>query len=201
MMAAAQNLPLILGIEFDVQVGSHYHFIETNPYLRFDRRKAYGKRLNILAGTAVRFEPGESKNVVLVDIGGKKVVYGGNALCDGPVQESKREEVMKRVLERGQCSHSSENGCKERGSLTWLSMGCINIRCSGFAHEDENTAQGSSTKRQRTSSSSSGGHHDSIPDLEVHRENYANTYGPTVGDLVRLGDTNLFVRGEEMVNK
>lgn len=83
-------------------MGSHYHFIEANPYLRFDRRKAYGKRLNILAGTAVRFEPGESKSVVLVDIGGKRVVHGGNGLCDGPIKDEKREEVMKRVLEGGE---------------------------------------------------------------------------------------------------
>ncbi|CAN0402391.1 unnamed protein product, partial [Hapterophycus canaliculatus] len=61
-----------------IQVGSHYHFIETNKELRFDRRKAYGKRLHILAGTAVRFEPGDTKTVTLVDIAGERVVRGGN---------------------------------------------------------------------------------------------------------------------------
>jgi len=68
-----------------VQVGSHYHFIETNASLQFDRAKAYGKRLDILAGTAVRFEPGETKTVVLVDIAGARIIRGGNNLAPGPV--------------------------------------------------------------------------------------------------------------------
>ena len=59
-----------------IQVGSHYHFFETNPALRFDRKKARGMRLNIPAGTAVRFEPGQSREVTLVAIAGKRVVYG-----------------------------------------------------------------------------------------------------------------------------
>lgn len=61
-----------------VQVGSHYHFGETNLGLQFDRSVASGKRLDIPAGTAVRFEPGETKTVTLVDIAGKKIVTGGN---------------------------------------------------------------------------------------------------------------------------
>src|SRR5580698_10349979 len=68
-----------------VQVGSHYHFIETNASLRFDRAAAYGKRLDIPAGTAVRFEPGETKSVRLVDIAGNKIIRGGNNLADGVV--------------------------------------------------------------------------------------------------------------------
>ncbi len=59
-----------------VQVGSHYHFFETNPGLRFDRDKARGMRLDIPAGTAVRFEPGQSRTVTLVPFGGKREVYG-----------------------------------------------------------------------------------------------------------------------------
>jgi len=59
-----------------VQVGSHYHFFETNPALRFDRKKARGMRLDIAAGTAVRFEPGQSREVTLVALAGKKTVYG-----------------------------------------------------------------------------------------------------------------------------
>ena len=59
-----------------IQVGSHYHFFETNPALKFDRRKARGMRLNIPAGTAVRFEPGQSRDVTLVALAGKRVVYG-----------------------------------------------------------------------------------------------------------------------------
>src|SRR5258706_1278054 len=61
-----------------IQVGSHYHFIETNASLKFDRGAAYGKRLDIPAGTAVRFEPGETKTVKLVEIAGKRVIRGGN---------------------------------------------------------------------------------------------------------------------------
>ena len=59
-----------------IQVGSHYHFFETNEALRFDRRKAYGYRLNIAAGTAVRFEPGQSRTVELVELAGDREVYG-----------------------------------------------------------------------------------------------------------------------------
>ncbi len=80
-----------------IQVGSHFHFVETNASLRFDRSKAYGKRLDIPAGTAVRFEPGDSKTVRLVDIAGTKTIRGGNAIADGPVSESGRKEAMTRV--------------------------------------------------------------------------------------------------------
>ena len=68
-----------------IQVGSHYHFLETNRALVFDRRTAYGMRLDIPAGTAVRFEPGETKTVTLVPIAGARVVRGGNAWASGPV--------------------------------------------------------------------------------------------------------------------
>ena len=59
-----------------IQVGSHYHFFETNDALRFERQKAYGFRLNIAAGTAVRFEPGQSRKVELVELAGDRKVYG-----------------------------------------------------------------------------------------------------------------------------
>ncbi len=59
-----------------IQVGSHYHFFETNPALRFERRRARGMRLDIAAGTAVRFEPGQSREVTLVALAGKRTVYG-----------------------------------------------------------------------------------------------------------------------------
>ena len=59
-----------------IQVGSHYHFFETNPALRFDRDKARGMRLDIAAGTAVRFEPGQRREVTLIPFGGKRRVYG-----------------------------------------------------------------------------------------------------------------------------
>jgi len=59
-----------------IQVGSHYHFFETNPALRFDRKKARGMRLDIAAGTAVRFEPGQTRDVTLVALAGKRTVFG-----------------------------------------------------------------------------------------------------------------------------
>ena len=59
-----------------IQVGSHYHFFETNPALKFERKKAKGMRLNIAAGTAVRFEPGQTREVTLVALSGKRTVYG-----------------------------------------------------------------------------------------------------------------------------
>ena len=66
-----------------VQVGSHFHFHEVNPALRFDRSKARGFRLNIPAGTAVRFEPGDTREVALVALAGKREVYGLNNKVDG----------------------------------------------------------------------------------------------------------------------
>ena len=72
-----------------IQVGSHYHFFETNRALLFDRRAAYGRRLDIPAGTAVRFEPGERKTARLVPIAGARVVRGGNAWASGPVDEER----------------------------------------------------------------------------------------------------------------
>jgi urease subunit gamma/beta len=84
-----------------IQVGSHYHFIEVNASLKFDRAKAYGMRLDIPAGTAVRFEPGEVKTVRLVDISGNRVIRGGNNLADGPVSEAGLAVAMRRVTKRG----------------------------------------------------------------------------------------------------
>lgn len=80
-----------------VQVGSHYHFIETNALLRFNRAKAHGMRLDIPAGTAVRFEPGETKVIRLVEIAGAKIIRGGNNLASG----MSKEEAMKNVREQG----------------------------------------------------------------------------------------------------
>jgi urease subunit beta len=68
-----------------IQVGSHYHFYETNPALRFDRKITCGFRLDIPAGTAVRFEPGQTRTVMLVAYGGKRVVYGFNDKVNGPL--------------------------------------------------------------------------------------------------------------------
>ena len=68
-----------------IQVGSHYHFFEVNPGLEFDRATARGMRLDIAAGTAIRFEPGEEKEVPLVAYGGNRVVYGHNGKVNGPL--------------------------------------------------------------------------------------------------------------------
>ena len=70
-----------------VQVGSHYHFHETNDALAFDRAKAYGFRLDIAAGTAVRFEPGQTRTVQLVALAGAREVYGFNAAVMGPLKD------------------------------------------------------------------------------------------------------------------
>jgi urease beta subunit len=70
-----------------IQVGSHCHFFEANRALRFDREKAYGFRLQIPAGTAVRFEPGEDKRVTLVSVGGNRVAYGINGLVNGRLDD------------------------------------------------------------------------------------------------------------------
>ena len=66
-----------------IQVGSHYHFAETNRALRFDRAAARGMRLNIASGTAVRFEPGQQRTVELVDFSGERVIYGFRGLVQG----------------------------------------------------------------------------------------------------------------------
>jgi urease subunit gamma/beta len=88
-----------------VQVGSHYHFIETNPRLEFNRRLAYGRRLDIPAGTAVRFEPGETRTVILVDIGGSRVIQGGNGLASGAVTDAGREAAMEKIGQQGFAHH------------------------------------------------------------------------------------------------
>ncbi|KAG8213453.1 hypothetical protein J3R82DRAFT_11969 [Butyriboletus roseoflavus] len=95
-----------------IQVGSHYHFAETNRVLVFDRIKAIGKRLDIAAGTAVRFEPGDIKTVVLCSIGGNKVVKGGNGLTD--FVTSKLAEGISEDIFRG-FGH-----LPEPGALPWL---------------------------------------------------------------------------------
>lgn len=77
-----------------IQVGSHYHFSETNRALVFDRRAAYGHRLDIPAGTAVRFEPGETKTVALVPIAGERVIRGGNAWVSGQVTDDRNLERL-----------------------------------------------------------------------------------------------------------
>src|SRR4051795_3316579 len=114
-----------------IQVGSHYHFFETNPALKFDRKKARGMRLDIAAGTAVRFEPGQNRDVQLVALAGKRVVYGF------------RGEVM--------------------GSCDFL-----------------RNVQGSRMMATK-----------------IPRSVYADMFGPTTGDRVRLADTDLIIEVEK----
>ncbi|KAE8023675.1 hypothetical protein FH972_009347 [Carpinus fangiana] len=133
-----------------VQVGSHYHFIEVNPYLAFDRLKAYGMRLNIPAGTATRFEPGETKSVILASIGGKKVIRGGNGIADGPFDHAKYGTVV---------------------------MEAVSSR--GFRHLEATDVSEGVT-----------GEHSALTKI-ISREEYANMYGPTTGDKIQLGDTDL----------
>lgn len=94
------TLPVTNSGDRPIQVGSHYHFVETNPALSFDRDQAYGCRLDIPAGTAVRFEPGETKTVTLVEIAGKRVIRGGNNLADGAVSEEGRAQTLANVAEQ-----------------------------------------------------------------------------------------------------
>ncbi len=85
-----------------VQVGSHYHFFETNRALDFDRATAYGMHLDIPAGTAVRFEPGESKQVTLTEFGGTGELFGLNNLTDGAARsELRKEAALQRARDRG----------------------------------------------------------------------------------------------------
>uniref|UniRef100_A0A7U3YFQ4 Urease subunit beta n=1 Tax=Geobacillus sp. (strain Y4.1MC1) TaxID=581103 RepID=A0A7U3YFQ4_GEOS0 len=75
-----------------IQVGSHFHFFEVNLFLEFNRQAAYGKHLNIPAGTAVRFEPGDAKQVELVPFSGERCVYGLNNFVNGPLDRDKKGE-------------------------------------------------------------------------------------------------------------
>ena len=137
-----------------IQVGSHYAFIETNRMLLFDRQLAIGKRLDIPAGTSIRFEPGETKTVTLVTLGGTQTVVSGNQLTAGVSSPERQDEIMHRVQQQG------------------------------FLHE---TQQQSSSKDEGAEPRA----------YVMNRSAYADLYGPTVGDLVKLGDTALQVRVEK----
>jgi urease subunit gamma/beta len=84
-----------------IQVGSHFHFFEVNKALVFPRRLAFGKRLNIAAGTAVRFEPGDRKLVTLVSFAGSREVYGLNNLSQGAVDDPASNAALERALAQG----------------------------------------------------------------------------------------------------
>ncbi|MBM7456250.1 urease subunit beta [Oceanisphaera litoralis] len=77
-----------------IQVGSHYHFAETNPALHFDRKQAYGYRLAIAAGTAIRFEPGQHREVSLIPFSGLRRIYGFRGEVMGPLDKSPKEGAV-----------------------------------------------------------------------------------------------------------
>jgi len=84
-----------------IQVGSHFHFFEVNRALSFDRATAFGMRLDVPAGTAVRFEPGDRKDVELVAVGGDRLITGMNALTDGLVTEETKQAALERAVAGG----------------------------------------------------------------------------------------------------
>ncbi|KAL9138046.1 MAG: hypothetical protein Q9175_000744 [Cornicularia normoerica] len=133
-----------------IQVGSHYHLIEANPQLEFDRLKAYGYFLDIAAGTSVRFEPGDTKTVTCVEIGGKKIIRGGNGIASGPIDLSRADEFLKRLQE------------------------------GGFAHTPQPAGDSAH-----------------IDPFTMSREGYNGMFGPSVGDIVRLGLTSLWIKVEK----
>ncbi|KAH7559110.1 hypothetical protein J3E72DRAFT_389353 [Bipolaris maydis] len=134
-----------------IQVGSHYHFIEANPQLQFDRVRAHGYRLDIPAGTSVRFEPGDTKTVSLVQIGGNQIIKGGNQIASGFI-----------------------------GDLSVASTIVDKLQAGGFLHEPEPYGDAA---------------HIDICTME--RQAYISMFGPTTGDLVRLGATDLWIKVEK----
>ncbi|MDG0844431.1 urease subunit beta [Staphylococcus equorum] len=101
-----------------VQVGSHYHFFEANPALQFEREKAYSKRLDIPAGAAVRFEPGDEKEIQLVEYSGKRKIFGFHGEVNGPIDESrvyKPEDDDSKTEIIDDSNLTGENANKESG--------------------------------------------------------------------------------------
>lgn len=96
------TVPVLNTGDRPVQVGSHYHFFEVNRALRFDRAATFGLRLDIPAGTAVRFEPGEEKAITLVPFGGQRRVLGLNGLTEGDISDSEvRQRALRTAEEQG----------------------------------------------------------------------------------------------------
>jgi len=130
-----------------IQVGSHTHFSEANKALEFDREKSLGFHLNIPSGTSIRFEPGESKRVEVVEFGGTKTIFGFSGLVSGDLN-SKKQDAIKKINE------------------------------NGFKNISEDAKEGSNS-------------------LEIQRSRYVALFGPTVGDRVRLADTDLIIEIEK----
>jgi urease subunit beta len=95
-----ENVAVVNTGDRPVQIGSHFHFFEVNRQLRFEREKAFGMRLNITAGTAVRFEPGEEKEVELVSFGGHQKVFGFSNLVDGDVDDENKTIAINKAEQK-----------------------------------------------------------------------------------------------------
>ncbi|EMT69639.1 Urease [Fusarium odoratissimum] len=132
------------------QIGSHFHFMETNPDLDFDRGKAYGYHLDLPAGEFLRFEPNEPKTVTLVQVGGSRIIQGGSGYAKGPVDPTNVQKILQQLQQ------------------------------AGYRHSLEG-----STGQQ------------TVKPCSISREKYASAYGPTTGDLIRLGSTDLWVKVEK----
>lgn len=133
-----------------IQVGSHYHFIEVNPHLEFDRARSYGFRLDVASGSSIRFEAGDVKTVTLVEISGGKVIQGGNGIATGKVDPDRIDDIVTKMQK------------------------------AGFAHTLE-----------------PAGDMAHIDVAILDRGAYATMFGPTTGDLVRLGLTDLWIKVEK----
>jgi urease subunit gamma/beta len=93
-----------------VQIGSHFHFFEVNDALDFDRAAAFGMRLDVPAGTAVRFEPGDEREVTLVELGGDRRVRGLNRLTEGGITEADKASALTRAQEAGYLGTGADGG-------------------------------------------------------------------------------------------
>ncbi|KAF9184246.1 hypothetical protein BGZ51_002447 [Haplosporangium sp. Z 767] len=133
-----------------ILVGSHFHLIEANSALKMDRALAYGRRLDIPAGSAIRFEPGEKNTVTTVTIGGNQRITGGNNIATGIVDPNRLQEIMS------------------------------NLEARNFMHAEQSPSLNEME----------------IPECQIPREVYQSFYGPTTGDRIRLGDTNLWIEIE-----
>ena len=133
-----------------LQIGSHFHFMEANPDLDFDRQKAYGYHLDLPAGEFLCFEPNHTKTVTLVQIGGSKTIQGGSGHAKGPLDPSHSAKIVQQLQQ------------------------------AGYRHSPETVTENGK-----------------IEPCSVDRVKYALSYGPTTGDLVRLGSTDLWVRIEK----
>mmetsp|Transcript_7441 Transcript_7441/g.11326 ORF Transcript_7441/g.11326 Transcript_7441/m.11326 type:complete len:897 (+) Transcript_7441:97-2787(+) len=167
-----------------IQVGSHYHFVETNPFLEFDRKVAFGRRLNICSGTAVRFEPSETKTVNLVPIGGAKMISGGNNLVLQEILDRSSDSVTSGSSPLRFCTPSPSSLSDDEVTDGVIKVGSPSdgfvqrLAALGFCHKD------------------SGSDLRLADPVTMPRSTYADTFGPTVGDRVRLGDTNLVIEVE-----